>query len=380
MKLSHSAGALLAVLAVGCGRVGYGSDGPVTTRVSLDGHVVKDHAYAIAASEEGFAIAWVEYPPGTTDFQVSFARTAHDGDLLGRPRVIVGTELDPSVTGIGVHQRADLGIDVLFTESDEVCLARLDSVGTVIMLYQWPLPNAVSGASFVAHPTGYAMLYERRISGTSKVHLQWLSEIAEPLGSELQLDPTGANQFRGRGIWDGEEIWAIWLDNAGADDRVRFARVSLDGTLTVAPAGLLDDGSDQRVPEIAWTGTHALVSYAQDDFVKTLALMRDGSTWPAPVSSLLAPRRESPDMAVAARGGTAVVAAEYDWLSGPTLTAYTILDADDPTARPSETAALSDTAWSYCVPKAVAGSSSFGVVFRGDVEGSRRLLLSVVRP
>jgi hypothetical protein len=366
------------MLSLGCGRIGYGAEGG-TTRISQDEHVVKDNVYAIAGIEDGFAVAWAEYPPGSTDYQVMLALTDHDGSVTEGPRTVVEAELNPAADYIAVHQRPDLGIDVVFIKGEEVCLARLDSVGSVIMLYEWPLAEPITAVFFVPHPTGYAMLSSRRISGTYKVHLQWLSETGEPVGTELQLDTTGGGQLRAKGIFDGEAIVAIWVDTSG-EDRVRHARILLDGTIAIPATTLLDDGTNQQVPEMAWTGTHAVVSFAQADVVKTLGLMPDGTVWPTPLETMPMPRRESPDIGIAATPDAAVLVGEYDLLSPMTQTAYTSFDPSDSSFVPTEPAELSNNAWSYYYPRIAAGSSSFGAIFRGDVEGSRRLLLSVVRP
>jgi len=369
----------LLLTVVGCGRFGFDGAGEDATWISSDDAVVRENDYAITPIEAGYAIAWAEYPAGSEDVQVMIARTDHEGALLGAPRVAVGTELDPGVHQIAVFPRPDLGIDILFVKDNDVCVARLDSLGTVINLYEWDSGGTVSGARFIAAPDGYAMIFSRIPGSYRQVYFQRLSITGELIGAALQIDPSSAHQVRFDGVFNGEYFIIAWHDYTGSD-RIRYARISTDSMLLEAPRPVFDDGGVQSRPEIAWTGERTLVAFGQDGMVKGIGIEADGTTWAEPIDLMLYPRRESIDYDLATLGDTAVLVAEYDRLTPHTQASIVTLDTVGPTSVATPPVDISDPDWGYYYPRIAAGSESYGMIYRGDVEGTRRLLLSVVRP
>jgi hypothetical protein len=353
--------------------------------------VLYTNSYAIAARGEGYAAVWVEHPPAEHRIRLMLALIDGAGAIARGPEEVVPLEAPPELLRLFAFEDHLL---VFLEQEDKDTLETL-----VVELGAGAVSTTQVG--YRGHPDlfavdrGIALLSVGQVACSEieapehHVHI----ELFEPWGRPTAefprrvVDCAGADQYYPRGVWTGDGVWTgsgallVWLDYREGSGRAYGAVLDERLELVDPPARRLSGPIHYEHLRLAADGEgRAVVSWVDEERLFALGVSATGEqlwaeAWsPAPGNVI-----ESLNYAVSGGAGRVgwVWETDRDFALPQIAFAEVALGA---TALPGPDAAtvVSDPAFRYFRPRIVRGGTGFGLLFRGNVAGSRRLFFEEV--
>ena len=332
--------------------------------------VLEDGRYDIAPAldGQGYATAWIEFPPGDRTLVLEFATVGEDARVTTPARVV---EIVPELPG-GLHIAT--GTDsylVAYEVAGTTVLLALDASGALLGrsdMRFYPLGEVI------ALPDGFALAY----IDNAQVQLLHIDARANP-GAVTTLEPATA----GAGITAlrlaNGAIAIAWSDTRSGTRQLRIAQIDAAGG--VAPSvALYDTGQPQNNPLLAGDGTGGFVAAFDQDSRFPQFVQRFAAT-NTPMWNQAALIYDYPhyhftiDIAASPTGRLGMV-----WVTGPEalLNNIEFVAIDGGVSAPPSVPApllLSDTRYQFCYPELARGTTGFATAFAGEVEGSLGLFV-----
>jgi len=369
------------------------ADGVTGVPLSMPGALVlEDGRYDAAPSLDGagFAVTWVEYPPAGHTPQLRFTIVAEDSTSVVPPLTIENLLDNP------VFVRLWTGPDgylVVYAMDAYVIFLALDSEGTIVNRRE-DTSRRYDSIEAAATDDGFVIAYllTRAFGDPPTYYYPELQTMAIDNDGRHVFGPTvidpqvGISQEAPAIARVGSELAIAWVDLRGGptNPRLRFRHVDARGEPTPSPSiPIYDTGESQGRPHLVKDGTDGLLlAYdGYDTFPQyLLRITADGvPTWDSPAQIYDEPLYHyTLDVAGSASGR-----AGFAWVTEfhTTLTNIEVTSVDGNVgATPSVPAPMLLTVptYAFCYPEVARASTSLGVVFAGEVEGSLRLYLVIL--